>query len=68
MNCAGVVVWLKSTKTAEKKNEEEKKKVKTTIKMHKTFCRVEMSRDTEMTQREKEWRVPTDRLTDKQSD
>lgn len=36
--------------------------------MHKTFCRVEMSRDTEMTQREKEWRVPTDRLTDKQSD
>lgn len=36
--------------------------------MHKTFCGVEMSRDTEMTQREKEWRVPTDRLTDKQSD
>lgn len=26
MNCAGVVVWLKTTKTAEKKNEEGKKK------------------------------------------
>lgn len=52
----------------EEKRGGKKKKVKTTIKMHKTFCGVEMSRDTEMTQREKEWRVPTDRLTDKQSD
>lgn len=49
----------------EEEDEEEQEKMKTTIKMHKTFYAMEMSRDAKW---HTEWRVPTNCLTDKQTD